>query len=88
MRFTFVSCQNVQLGACNAYRRMIWEDERRAPADRLTFVLHLGDFVYEVVQYPEEVPGGHRYDRRLRDVVRSPEGEKVSGFRVPANCLA
>jgi alkaline phosphatase D len=46
-------------------------------------VLHLGDFVYEVVQYPEDVPGGHRYDRRLRDAIRFPEGEKIAGFRVP-----
>ena len=36
-------------GALNAYRRMIFEDERAAPTERLGFVLHLGDFVYEVV---------------------------------------
>ena len=84
-RFAFVSCQNICEGAQNAYRRMIFEDERAAPDDQLAFVLHLGDFVYEVVQYPEEVPGGHRYDRRLRDAVRFPEGEKISGFRVPAS---
>jgi alkaline phosphatase D len=46
--FTFVSCQNVQQGACNAYRRMIWEDEKRSDKDQIGFVLHLGDFVYEV----------------------------------------
>src|SRR6185295_9733780 len=85
VRFAFVSCQNVCEGAQNAYRRMISEDERAASADQLAFVLHLGDFVYEVVQYPEDVPGGHRYDRRLRDVVRFPQGEKVSGFRVPVD---
>src|SRR5215813_2828098 len=39
VRFAFVSCQNVQQGASNAYRRMIWEDERRRPDDRLSFVL-------------------------------------------------
>jgi len=84
VRFAFVSCQNVCEGAQNAYRRMIFEDERAAPEDQLAFVLHLGDFVYEVVDYPEDVPGGHRYDRRLRDVVRFPDGEKISRFRVPA----
>ena len=31
------------------YRRMIFEDERAAPNDQLGFVLHLGDFIYEVV---------------------------------------
>lgn len=84
-RFAFVSCQNICEGAQNAYRRMIFEDERAAPGDQLAFVLHLGDFVYEVVDYPEEVPSGHRYDRRLRDVVRFPDGEKISRFRVPAS---
>lgn len=81
-RFAFVSCQNVQQGACNAYRRMIWEDERRPPAERLGFVLHLGDFVYEVVWYPEERPRG-MYSRRLRDIVRYANGEKHADFHVP-----
>jgi alkaline phosphatase D len=78
VRFTFVSCQNVQEGAQNAYRRMMFEDERAAPEDQLFFVLHLGDFVYEVVNYPEDLPNGKRYDRRLRDAVRLPDGEKVA----------
>ncbi len=80
--FAFVSCQNVQLGACNAYRRMIWEDERRTPADRLAFVLHLGDFVYEIVWYPEDRPQGY-YARHIRDIVRYAHGEKHSDFHVP-----
>ena len=80
--FAFVSCQNVQDGACNAYRRMIWEDERRRPAERLGFVLHLGDFVYEVVWYPEDRPQG-MYARRLRDIVRYAGGEKHADLHVP-----
>jgi len=82
VQFAFVSCQNNQLGACNAYRRMIWEDERRAPADRLSFVLHLGDFVYEVVWYPEDRPQGY-YARRIRDIVRYAHGEQHNDFHVP-----
>ena len=37
VRFAFVSCQSVNEGAQNAYRRMIWEDRARAggPAARL-----------------------------------------------------
>ena len=54
VNFAFVSCQNINEGKLNAYRRMIFEDERARPADQLGFVLHLGDFIYEVVQYPEE----------------------------------
>lgn len=83
VRFAFVSCNSVNEGAQNAYRRMIWEDER-APADRkLGFVLHLGDFIYEVVEYPEEVP--HRYARTVNDLGHIPDGRKVGNFHVPTN---
>ncbi len=83
VRFAFVSCQDVTNGACNAYRRMIHEDELRAPEERLRFVLHLGDFLYEVVWYPEDVPGGVQRGRRLRDVVRYPRGERMRDFHLP-----
>jgi alkaline phosphatase D len=83
VRFAFVSCQSVNEGAQNAYRRMIWEDER-APAERkLGFVLHLGDFIYEVVEYPDEVP--HRYSRTVYDLGRIPDARKVGNFHVPTN---
>jgi alkaline phosphatase D len=82
MRFAFVSCQNVQLGACNAYRRMIADDERRAGSEQLGFVLHLGDFVYEIVWYPEDRPQGY-YARRIRDIVRYASGERHADFHVP-----
>jgi len=78
VRFAFVSCQNICEGAQNAYRRMIHEDQRADPNDQLAFVLHLGDFIYEVVDYPEERPGGRRYDRRLRDVIRFRDGDRIS----------
>ena len=80
--FAFVSCQNANLGAQNAYRRMIFEDERAAEANRLGFVLHLGDFIYEIVWYPQERPQG-MYDRRVRDLLRYPDGEKIADFHVP-----
>ncbi len=79
--FTFVSCQNVQQGASTAYRRMIFEDEKRPENEQLGFVLHLGDYVYEIVWYPEDRPQG-MYDRRLRDLVRFPNGEKIQDFHI------
>lgn len=82
VRFAFACCQNVQQGASTAYRRMIWEDERRAPEDRLGFVLHLGDFVYEFVWYPEDRPQG-MYARKLRDIVRYANGEKQRDAHIP-----
>lgn len=85
VRFAFVSCQDVTQGAMNAYRRMIHDDAGRAADDRLGFVLHLGDFIYELVWYADERPDGMERGRRLRDIVRYPTGEAVTTFHIPAN---
>ncbi|MDP1738704.1 MAG: alkaline phosphatase D family protein [Caulobacter sp.] len=85
VKFAFVSCQDVTQGALNAYRRMLHEDARRPRDEQLGFVLHLGDFIYELVWYPEERPGGVERGRRLRDIVRYPRGEKVSTFHIPTD---
>ncbi len=79
--FAFVSCQDVNEGKLNGYRRMIFEDERAAAADQLGFVLHLGDFIYEIVEYPEELKT--RYDRTIYDVCRIPDGGKAGNFHYP-----
>jgi alkaline phosphatase D len=81
VNFAFVSCQSVNDGTLNAYRRMIFEDERAAPSDRLDFVLHLGDFIYEIVWYPEDLKT--RYDRTIYEVCRIPDAEKVGNLHVP-----
>ena len=81
VNFAFVSCQDVNEGKLNAYRRMIYEDERAPANQQLGFVLHLGDFIYEVVQYPEEVKT--RYDRTIYEVARISDGLKVSNFHIP-----
>ncbi len=81
VNFAFVSCQSVNEGKLNGYRRMIFEDERAAPDDQLGFVLHLGDFIYEVVEYPEEIPT--RYDRTVYEVARIPDGGVTDKFHYP-----
>jgi alkaline phosphatase D len=81
VQFAFVSCQNANVGAQNAYRRMIFDDERAPESDRLGFVLHLGDFIYELVWYPEDRP--QYYDRKVRDIVRYAHGEKIQDFHIP-----
>ena len=81
VNFAFVSCQDINEGKLNAYRRMIYEDERAPAAEQLGFVLHLGDFIYEVVQYPDEVKT--RYDRTIYEVARIPDGHKVGNFHIP-----
>jgi alkaline phosphatase D len=81
VNFAFVSCQDVNEGKLNAYRKMIFEDLAAEPADRLDFVLHLGDFIYEVVEYPEEL--ATRYDRTIYEVARIPDGGKTGNFHYP-----
>ncbi len=81
VRFAFVSCQNANFGAQNAYRRMIFEDEKAPENERLGFVLHLGDFIYELVWYPEDRK--MYYDRLVRDIVRYEHGEKIGTFHIP-----
>jgi alkaline phosphatase D len=82
VRFVYMSCQDVCLGAQNAYRKLLWEEEHTPEAQQIQFVLHLGDYVYEIVTYPEDEPLG-RYGRRFRDLVRYPSGERHDEFHVP-----
>ena len=83
INFAFVSCQDVNEGTLNAFRRMIYEDERARPEDQIGFIHHLGDFIYEVVEYPEEQPT--RYDRTIYEVARLPDGGVVGKFHFPLN---
>jgi alkaline phosphatase D len=83
VNFAFVSCQNINEGFQHAWRRMIWEDERRPRTAQLGFVLHLGDFIYEVVQYREDIQT--RYDRTIVDIGAVPDSVKAGNFHVPQN---
>ncbi|HEX6637704.1 MAG TPA: alkaline phosphatase D family protein [Steroidobacteraceae bacterium] len=83
VRFTFVSCQDMTIGAANAYRRMIYEDERRPRDEQIGFVLHLGDFIYEVVNYADEMPEGKARGRRLRPLFKYPDGDKFGNYHLP-----
>jgi alkaline phosphatase D len=84
VKFVFVSCQNANQGAQNAYRRMIFEDKQAPESEQIGFILHLGDFIYEIVWYPEDRPQG-MYDRKIFDVVRYPDGEEHEDFHIPTN---
>jgi alkaline phosphatase D len=83
VNFAFVSCQDLNEGKLNGYRRMIYEDERAPGPEQLDFVLHLGDFIYEVVEYPDEVKT--RYDRTIYEVARFSDSDshKVGNFHIP-----
>ncbi|MBS1978100.1 MAG: alkaline phosphatase D family protein [Bacteroidetes bacterium] len=84
VRFTFVSCQSPNESALNAYRRMIFEDEARSRKDQLNFVLHLGDFIYEVTWYAEDNPEGNR-GRTIKNLYKFPNGRKVGKFHIPVS---
>lgn len=48
VRFAFASCQNYEQGFYGAWARLVRDDEAAPPEERIDFVLHLGDFIYEV----------------------------------------
>ena len=77
-KFAFVSCQNVNMGYLQAWRRMIHDD--KAAAQPIEFVVHLGDFIYEVMFQPSENPNGYG-GNPLRPMPTYPDGEKVQGDR-------
>lgn len=82
VRFAFVSCQCPNEGGLHAYRRMIFEDDARTKTERMNFVLHLGDFIYEVTWYAADNPNGNR-GRRITDLYKFPQGRKVGDFHLP-----
>ena len=82
VNFAFVSCQDINEGKLNGFRRMIYEDERAPSDQQLDFVLHLGDFIYEVMQYPEDMKT--RFDRTIYEVARFTEdSQKIGNFHIP-----
>jgi alkaline phosphatase D len=77
-KFAFVSCQNVNMGYLRAWRRMIHDD--RTAKQPIAFVVHLGDFIYEIIFNPSENPNGYG-GNPLRAMPPYPHGEKVQGDR-------
>jgi alkaline phosphatase D len=47
VRYAFLCCQNYEQGFYGALRRLVNDDIAAAPEERIDFVLHLGDFIYE-----------------------------------------
>ncbi len=48
VRFAIASCQNYEQGYFSAWRHLVREDRRVPEEAQIDFVLHLGDFIYEV----------------------------------------
>ena len=49
VNIAWVSCQDYQSGHFGAYRQLISDDAARPEADRVHFVVHLGDVIYETI---------------------------------------
>ena len=77
-KFAFVSCQNINMGYLQAWRRMIHDD--RTAAQPVEFVVHLGDFIYEVLFQPADNPNGYG-GNPLKPMVPYKTGQKVMNDR-------
>jgi alkaline phosphatase D len=52
VNIAWISCQDIQSGYYAAFEQMIADDNTRAEADRVHFVVHLGDVIYETSDEP------------------------------------
>ncbi len=84
----FVSCQERKHGYYGAWRRMLKDDLAAAADERIRFVLHLGDFIYETDEAWQQpldadgrpIAGGLRdADGEPRGVGEFPDGGTTSG---------
>ncbi len=62
VRFAFASCQKYESGFYGAWARLVADDEAAPEDEQLDFVLHLGDFIYEVIG---DVPEGVDASRKV-----------------------
>ncbi|MEQ9520192.1 MAG: alkaline phosphatase D family protein [Parvibaculum sp.] len=62
IRYAFTSCQNFERGFYGAWSRLVADDMAATEDDQLDFVLHLGDFIYEVIG---DVPAGVDASRKI-----------------------
>ncbi len=76
VKLAFASCQNYEQAFYGSWARML-EDDRRAPeAERIQFVLHLGDFIYERC-WPDRLDGSPP----SRSVPPFPDGAATDDYR-------
>ncbi len=62
VRFAFASCQKYEAGFYGAWARLTADDIAAPQGEQLDFVLHLGDFIYEVIG---DVPEGVSPTRKV-----------------------
>lgn len=82
------SCQDYEQGYFTAYRRLILDDNAARPEDRIDFVMHVGDFIYESIRGPDTIAEPDHNGNRLKLLNRDgsvrrcapfPSGGRVAG---------
>ena len=63
VNLAFASCQNYEQASYGSWARMLADDKAATEEDRIHFVLHLGDFIYEQVWF--ELPDGSPNPRAI-----------------------
>lgn len=61
VQFAFVSCQERRHGFYGAYRELLKQDFIAQPQDKIRFILHLGDFIYETRNNALQTPIDDHY---------------------------
>lgn len=74
VNLAFASCQNYEQAYYGSWARMLADDRAAAEEDRIQFVLHLGDFIYEQVWF--ELPDGSPTPRTFAPFPNGVENEK------------
>ncbi len=81
VNIAWVSCQDYQSGHFGAYRQMLRDDDARAEADRVHFVVHLGDVIYETIDEPSQ----RALDNNLEEILLAePDGTDRIVSRFPS----
>jgi alkaline phosphatase D len=74
VNLAFASCQNYEQAYYGSWARMLADDRTAAEEDRIHFVLHLGDFIYEQIWF--ELPDGSPTPRTVPPFPDGVENEK------------
>ena len=68
VRLAWFSCQNFDAGMYGAYRELIKDDDARPDDQKIQFVVHVGDFIYERIDDGGQIPLDERFEQiELRD---------------------
>lgn len=80
VNIAWVSCQDFSAGHFTAYRQIIEDDRARPLTDRIHFVVHLGDQIYETIGETSQIPLDASFQRTA---LRNGDGSTRAVGRFP-----